>query len=105
MIARGKEPVHDGFMAITLKSFALRLALLLFGQTIRDFKTGRKLGRALLIPFGGQIRVIGLRAAVVPEFVPSKELVYWRQTLGFTVHPPPDHDDVRNSDSSFNSSR
>lgn len=74
--------------------FALRAVVLsvarLVGSRVVDARTGRVLGRALLVPFGGKIHVIGLKTAVVPMFIPQERLTYWKQELGFTAHPPPD---------------
>jgi hypothetical protein len=61
-----------------------------FGSHIIDHETGRSLGKALIIPWRGKVHVIGLQAAVRPLFLPQKRLTYWKQELGFTVHPPPD---------------
>ena len=62
----------------------------LVGSPVRDVHTGRVLGRALLVPLGGKVHVIGLETAVIPVFVPQERLTYWKQELGFTAHPPPD---------------
>jgi hypothetical protein len=67
------------------------LALARFvGTKIRDIETGELIGRALLLSWRGRIHVIGLKAAVRPMFIPQKRLTYWKQEIGFTVHPPPD---------------
>ena len=60
------------------------------GSPVVDARTGRVLGRALLVPFRGRVHVIGLDAVVVPEFVPQEQLTYWKQELRFTTHPAPD---------------
>lgn len=60
------------------------------GTTIIDAETGANLGRAFLFPWKGTIKVIGLDTPVRPIFLPQTRLTYWRQELGFTVHPPPD---------------
>ena len=60
------------------------------GTRICDYETGRFLGRALLVPWRGKIHVIGLEATVRPVFLPQKRLTFWKQTLGFTTHLPPD---------------
>ena len=60
------------------------------GSRVVDARTGQVLGRALLVPFGGRIHVVGLDANVVPEFAPQDRLTYWKQELRFTAHPPPD---------------
>ncbi len=59
------------------------------GSRIIDVRTGKDLGRALFVPFGGKIHVIGLQTAA-PVFWPQERLTYWKQELGFTVLPPPD---------------
>jgi hypothetical protein len=61
-----------------------------FGSTIVDAQTGAPLGRAFIFTWRGTIRVIGLEATVRPVFLAQKRLTYWKQELGFTVHPPPD---------------
>ena len=66
-----------------------------FGARIVDYETGRALGRAFLFPWRGKIHVIGLEAAVRPVFLPQKRLTYWKQEIGFTVHPPPNFPNER----------
>lgn len=59
----------------------------LFASDIRDFETGEKIGRALLVPWRGQILVIGGQdALLIPKFLPQERLTYWKQELGFTTH-------------------
>ena len=60
------------------------------GTTITDAETGAVLGRAFLLPWKGQVKVIGLHTPVRPVFLPQSRVTYWKQDLGFTVHPPPD---------------
>lgn len=74
---------------LALRAVVLRAARLL-GSPVRDARTGRLLGRALLVPFRGRIHVIGLETPVIPVFVSQERLTYWKQELGFTAHPPPD---------------
>lgn len=74
---------------LTLRAVVVRAARRL-GSPLRDVRTGRVLGRALLFSFRGKIHVIGLETAVIPVFVPQERLTYWKQELGFTAHPPPD---------------
>ena len=76
-------------LKLTLRAVVLWVARLL-GSRVTDPRTGRVLGRALLIPFRGKVHVIGLDAVVVPEFAPQERLTYWKQELRFTAHPPPD---------------
>lgn len=60
------------------------------GSKIVDASSGRVLGRAFLIPWRGKIAVIGLEAEVKPVFLPLARLTFWKQEIGFTVHPAPD---------------
>jgi hypothetical protein len=60
------------------------------GTRLVDFQTGRPLGRALVIAWRGKIHIIGLSKPVRPAFLPQKRITYWKQDLGFTLHPPPD---------------
>ena len=60
------------------------------GMKIRDARTGRFLGRALVIPWGGKLHVIGLSKAVRVSFLPQQRLTYWKQEIGFTVRAAPD---------------
>ena len=64
------------------------------GSRIVDFHSGRELGRALLLVWHGKVHVIGLKVAVRPVFLPQTRLTYWKQEIGFTVHPPPDFPNV-----------
>ena len=65
-----------------------------FGARIIDFESRQNLGKALIIPWRGKIHVIGLKTAVRPMFQPQKRLTYWKQEIGFTVHPPPDFPNI-----------
>ena len=69
-----------------LRFVAIRAARLL-GSSIVDQRTGRVLGRALLVPCGGKVHVIGLEASVLPVFCAQPRLTYWKQEIGFTTHP------------------
>jgi hypothetical protein len=60
------------------------------GSDIVDAETGAVIGRALLVPWRGRIKVIGLETPVRPVFLAQPRLTYWKQELGFTTHPPPD---------------
>jgi hypothetical protein len=62
----------------------------LFASDLVDFRTGEKIGRALLLPWRGKIHVIGLEEPVQVAFVPQERLTFWRQEIGFSSHPPPD---------------
>ena len=77
-------------LKLAVRAMVLWVARLL-GSRVVDARTGRVLGRALLVPFRGRIHVIGLDAVVVAEFVPQTRLTYWKQELRFTTHPPPDY--------------
>ena len=70
------------------------------GIRIQDFRTGQRLGRALIFPWRGKIHVIGLNVAVRPMFQPQKRLTYWKQEIVFTEHPPPDFPNIRKSEGS-----
>ena len=65
------------------------------GTRLVDCKTGRSLGKALIIPWRGRIHVIGLETTVIPTFLPQHRLTYWKQELGFTVHDSPDFKKLR----------
>ena len=65
------------------------------GTTIIDRRTGRKIGRALIIPWRGRIHVIGLDGAVRVEWLPQQRLTYWKQEIVFLTHPLPDFPNVR----------
>lgn len=67
------------------------------GSTIIDAETGASLGRAFLFPWKGRVIVIGLEVPVRPVFCAQTRLTYWKQDLGFTVHPPPDFPHVEGS--------
>ena len=62
----------------------------LFGSDLRDYRTGEKIGRALLIPWRGKVHVVGLHDPVRVVFLPQERLTFWKQEIGFTAHPPPD---------------
>jgi len=59
------------------------------GMPIKDFPSGRSLGRSFSHPWRGKIHVIGLKAAARPMFQPQKRLTYWKQEIVFSVHPSP----------------
>lgn len=62
----------------------------LIGCEIVDQRTGRKLGRCLLLPWRGRILMIGDAPRVLPEFRAQSRLTYWRREIVFTTHPEPD---------------
>ena len=61
------------------------------GTMLRDVETGASLGRALLIPWGGKIHIIGLQSTVQPYFLRQTRLTYWKQEFGFIAAPAPDY--------------
>ena len=80
-------------MKMFVRAIGLTLARLL-GSQIVDYRSGRPLGRALLVAWRGRIHVIGLEHSVRLVFLPQERLTYWKQEIGFTVHPPPDFPNV-----------
>jgi hypothetical protein len=80
-----------------IRAVGLKIAQTI-GTKIRDFPSGRSLGRALIIPWRGKIHVIGLKAAVRPMFQPQKRLTYWKQEIVFTEHPSPDFPNIRKAE-------
>jgi hypothetical protein len=82
-----------------IRAVGLKIAQTI-GMPIKDFRSGRSLGRALVVPWRGKIHVIGLDVAVRhvaarPMFQPQKRLTYWKQEIDFTEHPPPDFPNIR----------
>ena len=77
-----------------LRSIGLSVAHV-FASDLHDYLTGERIGRALLIPWRGQIHVIGLDATIRVAWIPQKRLTYWKQEIGFTKHPPVDFPNVR----------
>jgi len=71
-----------------IRSVGLSCARLV-GTRVIDFNSGRVLGKALIVPWRGKIHVIGLEAAVRPQFQPQKRLTYWKQEIVFSEHPSP----------------
>ena len=65
------------------------------GSPVKDFRSGKSLGRALIVTWRGKIHVIGLNAAVRPMFQPQKRLTYWKQEIVFTTHDGPDFENTR----------
>jgi hypothetical protein len=67
-----------------------------FACDIRDFRTGEKIARAVIIPWQGKVLFIGLEGRpIVPTFLPQERQTFWKQELGFTAHPIPDFPRVR----------
>ena len=77
------------FLVRKIRDLGLAIARL-FASDLVDFHTGKKIGRALLLPWRGKIHVIGLEDAVQVAFVPQERLTFWKQEIGFTAHPRPD---------------
>ena len=86
-------------MKRTLRNISV-IVLRALGSTLVDAQSGEVIGRALLIPWRGRVLVLGLSGshAVRPVFLPQTRLTYWKQELGFTVHPPPDFPRERDGD-------
>ena len=82
-------PTMKRFLVRKLRDLGLAIARL-FASDLVDFRTGKKIGRALLLPWRGKIHVIGLNESVQVAFIPQERLTFWKQEIGFTVHPPPD---------------
>ena len=80
-----------------IRAVGLKIAQTI-GMRIKNFASGRSLGRALIIPWRGKIHVIGLEAAVRPMFQPQKRLTYWKQEIVFTEHPLPDFPNIRKTE-------
>jgi hypothetical protein len=65
----------------------LQLLARLIGSKIRDAQTGRLLGRAFLVPWGGKLHLLGYSGPpVIPVFLTQSALSYSRQSMGFTQH-------------------
>ncbi len=85
---------RGGFTQRWIRPVVLACARVI-GTMVIDQETGRPLGKALLLPWRGKILVIGLDARVRPFFLPQARLTYWKQELGFTVHPAVDYPNER----------
>jgi len=75
------------------------VAVDLISSDIRDCMTGEKLGRGLVLGWGGHVYVIGYPSLppLIPRFLPQKRLTYWRQVIGFTMPEAPDYGRLRDS--------
>jgi hypothetical protein len=63
----------------------------IFSRKILDVRSGRHLGRGFILPHRGGAVVAGYEGIpLVPVFKPQKKLIFWRQTVGFSSHMPPD---------------
>jgi hypothetical protein len=76
-------------MKLFIRAVGLKIAQSI-GTPVKDFRSGKSLGRAFIVAWRGKIHVIGLKAAVRPMFQPQKRLTYWKQEIVFTEHPSPD---------------
>ncbi|MGH8102379.1 MAG: hypothetical protein ACREIW_13845 [Chthoniobacterales bacterium] len=85
-----------------IRAIGLKIAHTI-GTPVRDFRSGKSLGRALMFPWRGKIHVIGLKEPLRPMFQPQKRLTYWKQEIVFTEHPPPDFPREREESSAANS--
>jgi hypothetical protein len=78
-----------------------RLAVRMFGFKITEATSGEDLGKYIIIPWRGKLHFIGLDSShakpFYPVFIPQQRVTYWRQTLGFRVHPHPDYPNERNA--------
>lgn len=82
-------------MSLRFRRWLYRCLLVLvsvFGSTIRDSRTGDVLGKAILLPWRGRLRVIGYTGTkyFYPVFKLQKRATYWRQEVEFRTHPDPD---------------
>jgi hypothetical protein len=63
----------------------------LFGVNLVDQRTGRVIGRVVVVGWKGALRCIGFDGvAVRPHFLVQSRERYWAQDLGFSSHLPPD---------------
>jgi N-acetylglucosaminyldiphosphoundecaprenol N-acetyl-beta-D-mannosaminyltransferase len=90
---RGAEIAAEWIRVARLRLRNLFLQLLdHVASEIHDIESGRFLGRALLLGWGGEYRVIGHEGLppLIPKFLPQKRLTYWKQSIGFSTTPRPD---------------
>lgn len=85
-----------------MKNFLRRAGLLILrlicGVNLVDQRTGKVIGRVVVVRWKGGLRFIGFDGAVVrPHFLPQEKERYWAQDLGFSTHAPPDFPHVENS--------
>lgn len=67
-----------------------------FGSSIQDERTGKVLGKALLVPWGGRVWLMGLhRPYVRAVFVKESRVRYARHWMGFSTHAPVDFPRLR----------
>lgn len=58
----------------------------LVGSEVRDCRTGRSLGRGLILPWRGRIHLLGFHHSFVPVPQHQPRLTYWHRELAFTAH-------------------
>lgn len=61
----------------------------MIGSEIRDCRTGRKLGRGLVVAWEGRVWTLGFESHVIPVPLPQKRLTYWCQEVGWTLPDAP----------------
>ena len=74
-----------------------------FGAKLVDLRTGKPIGRVLILPWKGKLAIFGLTKAVRPEFVPQPRVTYVKQDLAFHIVTEPDYPNVRSTDDSSHS--
>lgn len=60
-----------------------------FGSTLSDSRTGKPLGKGLVVGMGRQARIIGAPENLIPIPLPQTRTTFWNQRIGFTVHEEP----------------
>ena len=85
-----------------LRDFAVSFFRLV-GSEVIDCRTGRSLGRGLILPWRGRIHLLGFHHSFVPVPQHQSRLTYWNREIAFTAHdevdfprtrkiqPPPAH--------------
>jgi len=85
-----------------LRDFAVSFFRLV-GSEVIDCRTGRSLGRGLILPWRGRIHLLGFHHSFVPVPQHQARLTYWNREIAFTAHdevdfprtrkiqPPPAH--------------
>lgn len=81
-----------------VKKVGLAVLRLFFGVTLIDQRTGKVIGKVVVVRWKGGLRLIGLDdVAVRPHFLLQQSERYWAQDLGFSTYPSPDFSHVENS--------
>lgn len=84
-------------MKLFLKQWGLKGLRAVLGVKVVDQRSGEVVGRVVVLPWKGGLRLIGLEGvALRPHFLPQAREVYWAQDLGFSTYPPPDFPHVEN---------